>query len=149
MAALLVDQGFGRLVLQIGTTGTYRPGQLLPEGQGAGRHGSGLQVEVFTLVPSLADYISRADLVVSHAGAGSLFEALRAGKKVLAVPNGALMDNHQVELASELAAQKFLFWCEVAGLQGALTDLDQQSLVPYVPGSMSGMIRAIDKSVGW
>ena len=33
--------------------------------------------------------------MISHAGAGSLFEALAAGKAVVAVPNGLLMHNHQ------------------------------------------------------
>ena len=68
---------------------------------------------------------------------------------VLAVPNGALMDNHQVELASELAARKFLFWCEPSGLESALAALDAGALVPYDPGSMEGVIAAIDASVGW
>ena len=149
MAMQLVAQGFGRLVLQIGNTGTYVPHRLLPPGQETGMHSSGLQVEVFSLVPSLAEYITCADLIVSHAGAGSLFEALRAGKKILAVPNGGLMDNHQVELASELAARKFLFWCEASGLEKALGGLNVQSLVPYEPGILEGMIQVIDKSVGW
>ena len=149
VAEELVAQGFGRLVLQIGTTGTYVPHRLLPAGEAEGVHRSGLEVCLFRLVPSLAGYVRDADLVISHAGAGSLFEALRAGKMVLAVPNGALMDNHQVELASELAARKFLFWCEPSGLEGALGTLDAGALVPYEPGSMGGMIAAIDASVGW
>ena len=145
----LVTQGFGRLVLQIGSTGTYVPHRLLPAGEARGVHRSGLEVHLFRLVPSLSGYVRDADLVVSHAGAGSLFEALRAGKMVLAVPNGALMDNHQVELASELAARKFLFWCEPSGLESALAALDAGALVPYDPGSMEGVIAAIDASVGW
>ena len=42
----------------------------------------------------------RAALVITHAGAGSLFEALAAGKAVVAVPNALLMHNHQVPRAA-------------------------------------------------
>jgi len=55
-----------------------------------------VQVEHFDFAPGLCDRIAEAALIVSHAGAGSLFEALGAGKVVVAVPNALLMHNHQV-----------------------------------------------------
>ena len=39
---------------------------------------------------------AEAALIISHAGSGSLFEALALGRPLLAVPNGLLMHNHQV-----------------------------------------------------
>ena len=36
-----------------------------------------------------------ADLIVSHAGSGSVFEAMALRKPVIAVPNAILMHNHQ------------------------------------------------------
>ncbi len=53
-------------------------------------------MEYFDFAPGLADHIAAASLVISHAGAGSLFEALGARKAVIAVPNSLLMHNHQV-----------------------------------------------------
>jgi UDP-N-acetylglucosamine transferase subunit ALG13 len=53
--------------------------------------------------------LREADLVVSHAGAGSTLDALEAGKCPVLVPrrkaNGEAVDDHQVELADHLAGQ--------------------------------------------
>jgi beta-1,4-N-acetylglucosaminyltransferase len=59
-------------------------------------------------VPNLGDAIKKAALVISHAGSGSIFESLSAGCPLIVVPNPLLMDNHQVELAEQLAAMKHL-----------------------------------------
>jgi len=48
---------------------------------------------------NLADIIAKASLVITHAGAGSIFESLTYQVPVIVVPNPVLMDNHQVELA--------------------------------------------------
>jgi UDP-N-acetylglucosamine transferase subunit ALG13 len=65
-----------------------------------------LPIEARTLVPEreLVAAIDAADLVISHAGAGSLTLALRAGKVPLFIPRRAAydeqIDDHQVELAT-------------------------------------------------
>jgi len=57
---------------------------------------NGLEVECFEYMPSLASFMEAADLIISHAGSGSVFEALRLRKVLIAVPNAILMANHQV-----------------------------------------------------
>lgn len=52
-----------------------------------------------------------ADLIVSHAGAGSCLEALENKRKLLVVINETLMDNHQIELASALKERSYLEYC--------------------------------------
>jgi UDP-N-acetylglucosamine transferase subunit ALG13 len=58
-----------------------------------------VEIVAFRLRPTLADLITGASLIVSHAGAGSVFEAVRARRPLCVVVNTALADNHQVELA--------------------------------------------------
>lgn len=41
-------------------------------------------------------------------GSGSILDALRVGVPLIVVPNPALLDNHQVELAEQLAAQGYV-----------------------------------------
>ncbi|KAK6199595.1 glycosyltransferase family 28 C-terminal domain-containing protein [Scheffersomyces amazonensis] len=52
-------------------------------------------------------YVNKADLVISHAGTGSIIDALRSSKKLLVVINDTLMDNHQTEVAAEFCRQNY------------------------------------------
>ncbi|KAJ3373162.1 hypothetical protein GGF31_001152 [Allomyces arbusculus] len=93
-----------------------------------------LSVHAFAYAPSLADEVARAHLVVTHAGAGCLLEALRAPggeRKVVAVVNSALMDNHQRELALELHLRGHLVSCEPESLDQALAAVHHVDLVPF------------------
>lgn len=47
-------------------------------------------------------------VVISHAGSGSILDALRIQSPLIVVPNPSLLDNHQVELAEELAKQGYV-----------------------------------------
>lgn len=47
-------------------------------------------------------------LVVSHAGSGTILQALRIDVPIVVVPNSELLDNHQVELADALAEQEYV-----------------------------------------
>ncbi|CDF36408.1 unnamed protein product [Chondrus crispus] len=62
-----------------------------------------LRVEAFPYTPDLAAHLDVADLVLSHAGAGTISEGLDKKKRMLVVVNDALMDNHQTELAAAMA----------------------------------------------
>jgi beta-1,4-N-acetylglucosaminyltransferase len=65
-------------------------------------------MEVFTLKPTLADYLNRADLIISHSGAGTILEVLKLGKPLIVVVNETLMHNHQTELATALDEENYL-----------------------------------------
>lgn len=41
-------------------------------------------------------------------GSGSILDAMRISIPLIVVPNPTLLDNHQVELAEELAAQGYV-----------------------------------------
>ena len=82
-----------------------------------------LHIEWYRFKPSLDEDMRSASLIVSHAGAGSILEALRLRQLLLVVVNDELMDNHQEELAGELAARGHLVATKPAGLLAALSDL--------------------------
>jgi UDP-N-acetylglucosamine transferase subunit ALG13 len=68
----------------------------------------------------LAASMASADIVVAHAGTGSAVSALRAGRCPLLVPRRAALgeaaDDHQRELAMELAARHLALYREPAGI---------------------------------
>ena len=143
VAEALATRGYRRLVMQIGS-GDYKPRVLVPSGTTA-RHASGLEVTFFEFLPSLKDQMAAADLVISHAGSGSIFEALALRKPLVAVPNPILMHNHQAQLVEHLAAMQHCIPATVDTLPGVLRDLRVQDLRPYVPGSSFGIFQRIDE----
>ncbi|MBF0672926.1 MAG: glycosyltransferase [Salinibacterium sp.] len=74
---------------------------------------SGLDIDAVPSLPAaeLAREIERADIVVSHAGTGSILSVLRAGKRPIVVPrraaHGEHVDGHQDDLADYVDARGF------------------------------------------
>ena len=64
----------------------------------------------FTGEIQMQAWMSQVRAVVSHAGAGSILSALKAGKPLVIVPRlrcfGESVDDHQLELATALARRK-------------------------------------------
>ncbi len=52
------------------------------------------------------DCVDGADIIITHAGTGSVIGAIKKGKKVIAIPRllkyGEHIDNHQVQLVKEM-----------------------------------------------
>ncbi|POY71051.1 hypothetical protein BMF94_5977 [Rhodotorula taiwanensis] len=106
----LSDLGVNHVVAQVGNS-------LLPPGYHLGTTAlpGGVRLEVFRFAGDLEEQVGNADLVVSHAGAGSLLSFIRplstsggsspgraAHRKLVLVPNSTLMDSHQSDLAEEM-----------------------------------------------
>ena len=53
----------------------------------------------FKYSTQIQDEIMKADLVITHAGAGSVFNLLEIAKPTLIVPNFDRIDNHQKDIA--------------------------------------------------
>lgn len=97
---------------------------------------------------------------MSHAGSGSVFEALSLGRPLVVVPNPILMDNHQAELAEHLEREGVAARAEpeaaslaaavraVGGGGGGGGSGKPQPLRPYVPGDPSGIVRRLDWLMG-
>ncbi|XP_072519768.1 UDP-N-acetylglucosamine transferase subunit ALG13 [Salminus brasiliensis] len=134
----LVDRGYTDVVLQVGR------GSFVPDTQSC----PGLRLEAFRFKESIAENIQQADLVISHAGAGSCLEALGAGKPLLVVVNDKLMDNHQLELAQQLQADSHLLYCTCSTLPQTLIDMDLSALLPLLPGQPQKFASFMDKAVG-
>lgn len=62
-----------------------------------------------------SDYMSKADIVITHGGTGAIISALKNGKKVIAVPRsesfGEHVDNHQYEIVSHFSETGLIEAC--------------------------------------
>ncbi|KAA0709351.1 UDP-N-acetylglucosamine transferase subunit ALG13 -like protein [Triplophysa tibetana] len=134
----LIDRGYTDMVLQVGR-GSVVPGPEIC---------SGLTLQVFRFKDSISEDIRQADLIISHAGAGSCLEALGANKPLLVVVNDKLMDNHQLELAKQLQADSHLIYCTCSTLSQTLKDMDLSLLTTYTPGEPQNFALFLDKAIG-
>jgi beta-1,4-N-acetylglucosaminyltransferase len=113
-----------------------------------------LDIELYDFKPSLNEDMHKADLILCHAGAGTLMEALQLPapppKRIVAVINTALMDNHQAELAHALALHQLLLVVDrvvTAGLPW--DDFEHFQPAPYTAGNEHDVPHLIDHFFGW
>ena len=156
--------GMTKLVVQIGR-GTYTPkcatagadADLAGRGERAGASTAGqepsasglLPTMCFKFAPSLDAHMRSAALIISHGGAGSIMEALGLRKPLVVVVNGALMDDHQSELAGALEERGHLRSTTCAGLEGVLADFDLSGGVPYPPPDLGAFPALLDAEMGF
>lgn len=107
--------------------------------------------QFFRVAAVCYNYVEAGELkFVSHAaGSGSIFEALRLGKPLIVVVNEDLMDNHQSELAEELADRKHLYCARPQTLYQTIANMDLESLLPYVPGDATPVANHINRFLGF
>ncbi|KAI9661331.1 MAG: N-acetylglucosaminyldiphosphodolichol N-acetylglucosaminyltransferase catalytic subunit alg13 [Alyxoria varia] len=67
----------------------------------------GLQEEMMAVAGKTRGF-DREGCIISHAGSGTILEAMRYDVPLIVVPNPSLLDNHQQELAEELARQGYV-----------------------------------------
>ncbi|KAG7400109.1 N-acetylglucosaminyldiphosphodolichol N-acetylglucosaminyltransferase catalytic subunit alg13 [Phytophthora boehmeriae] len=116
----LVARGFTSLRLQIGH-GQHVPRASFP----------GLELSYYRHDPQYKQDVKKAELIISHAGAGSIMDALALKKTLIVVVNTQLMDNHQTELAEAMAEQKYCLQTSVHKLENVLKTGDWSDLQPY------------------
>ncbi|XP_034058799.1 UDP-N-acetylglucosamine transferase subunit ALG13 homolog [Gymnodraco acuticeps] len=134
----LTALGYERLVLQVGR------GSLVPAADSSPH----VTLEAYRFKDSIAEDIEQADLVISHAGAGSCLESLGAGKSLLVVVNDKLMNNHQLEMARQLHMDSHLLYCTCSTLTETLRTMDLSVLQPFLPGQPKNFAHFLDKALG-
>ena len=95
----LKECGYDELSVQMGR-GLYEPVALISASKSLS-----FPVTVYRFKPNLDKDMDRADLIISHCGAGSILEAVRKRKRLIVVINNSLQDNHQTELSDALTSE--------------------------------------------
>lgn len=92
-----------KVTVQIGR-GTCEPQYLVDN---SGRFD--VESSFYRFKSNLHDDMCAADIIISHAGAGSILESTALRKPLICVVNSTLQDNHQTELADAVNAMKSPF----------------------------------------
>ncbi|KAJ2464042.1 UDP-N-acetylglucosamine transferase subunit ALG13 [Coemansia sp. RSA 2337] len=121
----LAARGFRQLCVQCGSSEDL----FTPPSTESGAFG--IAIESFDYTSSPQRFIEQADLVICHAGTGSILEALHSRKPTIVVVNHQLMDNHQSEIAQELSRYGYLVSTEASGLADAVASGAYSKLIPY------------------
>nr|GAT44014.1 glycosyltransferase family 1 protein [Mycena chlorophos] len=133
----LRNKGYTRLVVQYG----------LYQEPNAPTEREGVQIELWPAKPSLSADFERADLVIGHAGAGTILEVLRLGKPLIVVPNPTLLHNHQTELANALG--EYLSTSSVADLAATVDAFDAANLTKFPAFDGSRFRAIVDSEMGF
>jgi beta-1,4-N-acetylglucosaminyltransferase len=105
---ILNSNGFNQLIMQVGN-GKHKNKNIVDlHSPKAFETRFKQAVYVYNYKTTIVDDLRAADLVISHAGAGSIIESLELNKQVIVVVNEALMDNHQYELAEKMQSEHYL-----------------------------------------
>ena len=75
----------------------------------------------YKIIPFLShdefdDYIKKSELVITHGGVGSILNALKNEKKVIAMPRLSKFkehnDDHQIEICEKFDREKYIISCQ-------------------------------------
>lgn len=78
----------------------------------------------------ILDYFKEARIIISHAGAGTLIDAVITGRPIVVVPRlkrfGEIIDDQQLELAEVLSAQKKIIAVyDIKKLEKIVTEIEE------------------------
>ncbi|KAJ8468434.1 hypothetical protein ONZ45_g17245 [Pleurotus djamor] len=110
---------------------------------------NGVVCEVWRFKPSLEVEFERADLVISHAGSGTILEVLRRRKPLIVVPNSSLLDDHQQELANELSKGTYLVRSDVGNLGPTIMSMNPSELKEFPPFCGDRFRKIVDEEMGF
>ncbi len=100
-------QPFARLLDGVSRLANQLPGPVMVQHGHTPFHDATCQAVPFLGMHEFIEYIHNADLLIMHAGAGSIMHAVEAGKVPVVMPRraafGEHVNDHQVEFAQALA----------------------------------------------
>lgn len=96
-----------------------------------------MEIHRFVSYQQMDEWYDQADIIISHAGTGSVVSGLKKGKVVIAVPRlkkyGEHNDDHQLQLIDTLGSQGYILPCvNVNKLEGRLNKAKSFQPKPFM-----------------
>ncbi len=101
---------------------------------------SKMKVLDFISQEELDNLISKARIIITHGGVGSIINSIKHGKKVIAVPRlmkyGEHVNDHQIQIIEKFSKEKYIVGiAELNELPSVLHSIDDFTPVKYNSGS--------------
>jgi beta-1,4-N-acetylglucosaminyltransferase len=81
---------------------------------------------------NIDEYYNNADVVITHAGAGTVYHLLEIGKPIIVVANSDRIDTHQEDLIRYVEENHFAQACRnLDDLEGLLNNVNDYEAVKY------------------
>ncbi|KAI8580875.1 hypothetical protein K450DRAFT_234993 [Umbelopsis ramanniana AG] len=106
-------------------------------------------IEGYNYKPDLKCDMVESDLIISHAGSGSILESLRLHKQLIVVVNEKLLDNHQDELACALENKGYLLRSTCRQLSDVLNALKNKYFIPFPEQDTSIFASFLNNEMGF
>ena len=110
-------------------------------------------MEIFDLLPApeFEKYIDKADLIITHGGAGSILSAIKKGKKVIAAPRLAKYkehhNDHQKQIIGEFASLGYILELSDFNKLGKLIEKSKTFKPKKFESNTSNMIKLIENYI--
>ena len=101
---MIINKGFKKIIIQKGY------GEYIPINHK--KYESKIKIQISEILNNFENVIKSSELIISHGGAGIILESLKNKRKVIVCVNDELMDNHQIELASSLHENGYVYYCK-------------------------------------
>lgn len=88
--------------------------------------------ESFQFTKEIDRYYNECDIVITHAGAGTIYKLLEIKKNIIIIPNIERIDNHQTDIANYMKEEKYAYVAnELNDINSILLTINNNNLVPY------------------
>lgn len=86
----------------------------------------------FKFTKNINDYYEKADIIISHAGAGSIYNLLEKNKKIIIIPNLSRVDTHQLDITQYMQKENYAITCQnINQLDKIIKNIDSYKLKKY------------------
>lgn len=102
----------------------------------------------FKYKSTLDDVVNSSELVIGHAGAGTILQALRSNKKLIVVINERLMNNHQKELGDACSNKQYCLSTVCNNLLSTIQDLPNCNFKEYPKPNIDKLKDFINEEMG-
>lgn len=79
--------------------------------RGAGQY-KPKHIKSFRFKKGLSDYLSRAEIVISNCGAGTIMENVTKGHRLIVIQNPSITGGHEWEIVTKMEKGGHLIWCK-------------------------------------